>query len=48
MNDIWLFAIGVVIFVAFMAGLLTMVNQQHKIQSNTPSEGGGKPKRKGG
>ena len=32
MNDITLFIIGVVIFVAYMIGLLRMINNQHKIQ----------------
>lgn len=40
MNDIGIFIFGVAIFIAFMVGLLGMVNQQHKIQSRTPSEGG--------
>lgn len=43
MNDIGLFIFGSVIFVAFMVGLLGMVNEQHKIQSRRPSEGGKLP-----
>ena len=43
MNDIGLFIFGVAIFIAYMVGLLGMVNQQHKIQSRKPSEGGTAP-----
>ena len=43
MNDIGIFIFGVAILIAFMVGLLGMVNQQHKIQSRTPSEGGKLP-----
>jgi len=40
MSDNGLFILGAVIFIAFMVGLLGMVNQQHKIQSKRPTEGG--------
>jgi hypothetical protein len=33
MNDIWLFALGTIIFGGYMFGLLSMINRQHKIQS---------------
>lgn len=32
MNDIVLFIIGAIIFLAYLIGLLRMVNRQHKIQ----------------
>ncbi len=40
MSDNGLFILGAVIFTAYIVGLLRMVNQQHKIQSRRPSEGG--------
>jgi len=40
MSDNGLFILGAVIFIAYMVGLLHMINQQHKIQSRRPSEGG--------
>lgn len=33
MNDIAIFAFGLVIFGAYMFGLLSMINSQHKIQA---------------
>ena len=33
MNDIWLFILGAVVFGAYLFGLLSMINSQHKIQA---------------
>ncbi len=33
MNDIWLFILGTLVFGAYLFGLLSMINKQHKIQA---------------
>ncbi len=33
MSEIWLFILGSVIFGAYLFGLLSMINSQHKIQA---------------
>ena len=33
MNDIWLFILGTLVFGAYLFGLLSMINTQHKIQA---------------
>jgi hypothetical protein len=33
MNDIWLFALGTLVFGGYLFGLLSMINKQHKIQA---------------